>query len=226
MGLTDVFSTREPRVVYQDYWRLVKTQPDRPKETYHCAYLIDWINTSARNFRGVLADASLAFEKSQSAWNLSTTCHLLSLELNKRLDMDKVTKIVCFGLGDMCRKPPEWVMRSESLHGHDVEASFVQPSMLQHAIALTMMKICHDKTGNAVDLLAQDPDYTEQAKTILEINGFSVVGQHGAGGFAEVDDNSVVFSVFVKAPLKQIIADIARPILIITDGFEVFNDSA
>lgn len=107
----------------------------------------------------------------------------------------------------------------------ELEASFVRPSMVQHSIALTIAKICHDSTANEVQLLAQDPDYTKEAKEILKGNGFSIVGEFGAGGFAEVDDNSVVFSVFVEAPLKQIIADIARPLLIISTDVEVFNDS-
>jgi hypothetical protein len=97
--------------------------------------------------------------------------------------------------------------------------------MVQHSIALTIAEICRSRIGNEVQLLAQDPDYTEEAKDILKANGFSIVGEFGAGGFAEVDDDSVVFSVFVEAPLKQIIADIARPVLIISTGFDVFNDS-
>jgi len=42
--------------------------------------------------------------------------------------------------------------------------------------------------------------------------GFEIVGQHGARGFAEVDDDSVVFSAWVSAPVKQVIADLARPV--------------
>jgi hypothetical protein len=72
-------------------------------------------------------------------------------------------------------------------------------------------------------LLAQDPDYTEQAQEILKGNGFSLVGRFGAGGFAEIDDNSVAFSAFVEAPLKQIIADIARPLLIILRSLGTAN---
>lgn len=112
-----------------------------------------------------------------------------------------------------------------SSDGHNLEAEFVRDSMVQHSIALTIAEICHGSTGKEVELLAQDPDYTEQAKEILKGNGFSLVGEFGAGGFAEVDDNSVVFSAFIEAPLKQIIADTARPVLIISTGFDVFNNS-
>lgn len=97
--------------------------------------------------------------------------------------------------------------------------------MIQHSIALTIAEMCHETGASKVELLTQDPDYTNEAKEMLTEKGFSIVGEFGAGGFAEVDNDSVVFSVFVEAPLKQIIADIARPPLIISTGFEVFNDS-
>jgi hypothetical protein len=166
------------------------------------------------------------FEEHKRAWNNSMSCKLLTSQLERVSAIKKeVTKIVCFGLGDMCRKPPEWLRRQPNLEEHELEASFVRPSMVQHSIALTMAEICHDSTGDEIQLLAQDPDYTEEAIEILKRNGFSTIGQFGAGGFAEVDDNSIVFSVFVKAPLKQIIADTARLFLIISTDFEVFNDS-
>lgn len=107
----------------------------------------------------------------------------------------------------------------------NVEVDFVRGSMSQHSIALTIAQICCGSAENEVQLLAQDPDYTDKAKEMLGKNGFSIVGEFGAGGFAEIDDNSVVFSAFVEAPLKQIIADIARPALIISTKFETFNDS-
>ncbi|CAJ2514328.1 Uu.00g024470.m01.CDS01 [Anthostomella pinea] len=88
-----------------------------------------------------------------------------------------------------------------------------------------MAEVCCESGANEVQLMAQDPDYTEQTKEILEKNGFTIVGQFGAGGFAEIDEESVVFSAFVEAPLKQIIADIARPTVIIGTTFGAFNDN-
>jgi hypothetical protein len=170
-------------------------------------------------------NSNLAFEENMLIWKKSTSCKLLRSQFEEMLITKKVTKIVCFGLGDICRKPPEWLRRQTSSGEHELETSFVRARMVQHSIALTLAEICLHNTGNKVQLLAQDPDYTEQAKEILEGHGFSIVGQFGAGGFAEIDDNSLVFSVFVEAPLKQIIADIARPLLIISTAFEVFNDS-
>ncbi|KAJ5931863.1 hypothetical protein N7516_006352 [Penicillium verrucosum] len=98
----------------------------------------------------------------------------------------------------------------------------VMGCMIQHSMALTIAQLCR---GNEIvpSLLAQDPDYTEVAETILTKKGFKVVGPHGAGGFAEIEDESIVISPFAAAPVKQIIADLARPVLIISTGFDVFN---
>lgn len=134
-------------------------------------------------------------------------------------------KVICFGLGDICRKPPEWMKRQAGKDFQTHDAEFVSDAMLQHAIALAMRHICSGLAGHRIPLLAQDPDYTEEGKKILMDSGFSIVGEHGAGGFAEIDDGSLVFSGCVEAPLKQIIADIARPPIIISTGFDVFNDS-
>lgn len=70
--------------------------------------------------------------------------------------------------------------------------------------------------GAAVRLLTQDPGYTDEKKKLLRDIGYEVVGEYGARGFAEVDEESIVFSTFTKAPVKQVIADFARPVAIIT----------
>ena len=61
-------------------------------------------------------------------------------------------------------------------------------------------------------------------KEILNSYSFLIVGQFGSGGFAEIDDHSVVFSISVEALLKQIIADIKRPLFIFCTQLETFNN--
>lgn len=78
---------------------------------------------------------------------------------------------------------------------------------------------------NNIQLLAQDPGYTEEAQKLLKAKGFLIVGLFGAGGFAEIDDDSVVFSAYIAAALIQIIADVACPALNITTEFSILNDS-
>ncbi|KAL5357617.1 hypothetical protein BJX96DRAFT_144876, partial [Aspergillus floccosus] len=95
--------------------------------------------------------------------------------------------------------------------------------MIQHSMALTIAQLC--RGIETVSLFAQDPDYTKVAERILTKKGFRIVGPHGAGGFAEIDEESIVISPFAAAPVKQIIADLARPVLMISTGFEVFNSN-
>ncbi|CZT51320.1 uncharacterized protein RSE6_12448 [Rhynchosporium secalis] len=97
--------------------------------------------------------------------------------------------------------------------------------IVQHSIAMTSADVCRKSAKNRIRLLAQDPDYTMQSQKILEEYGFEIVGKFGAGGFSEINEESIVFSPFVSAPVKQILADIARPALVISDGFGAFNDS-
>ncbi|CAI7613289.1 unnamed protein product, partial [Penicillium viridicatum] len=90
-------------------------------------------------------------------------------------------------------------------------------------MAITIAQLC--RGNETVPLLAQEPDYTELAEKILTKKEFKIVGPHGAGGFAEIDEESIVISAFAAAPIKQIIADLARPMLIISTGFNVFNSN-
>ncbi|KAM3504989.1 hypothetical protein MY10362_003224 [Beauveria mimosiformis] len=221
----------KPCVRFQEYWSLVKEKPEGPEQTYLCSYLPSWSNTTARSFRGVMADPDALFEKKRLAWNESRSCALLRMQLEQIPAMKRVEKIICFGLGDICRRPAEWVRRHLAKHD-DAEARFVRNAMIQHAIALTLAQICNSSSsssssagGRKVKLLAQDPDYTDEAKEMLTKHGFTIVGDYGAGGFAEVDNDSMVVSLFVEAPLKQIVADIARPLMMVSTGFGVFNDS-
>ncbi|KFH48287.1 hypothetical protein ACRE_007560 [Hapsidospora chrysogenum ATCC 11550] len=215
----------KPYVKFKEYWRLVKEQPDGPTETYLCSYLVDWKNRTSRDFRAVIDDPRAIFAEVQLRWRQSSSCALLRRQLGALLGTKKVTKLICFGLGDMCRQPPEWYMRQTASTPGSVTEN-VRASTLQHSIAMTMAEFCRNKDGAGdVQLLAQDPDYTPTTEEILRDSGFSIVGRFGAGGFAEIDDETLVFSAFVEAPLKQIIADIARPALIISTGPDTFNNS-
>lgn len=93
--------------------------------------------------------------------------------------------------------------------------------MIQHSMALTIAQLC--RGNETLPLIAQDPDYTEVAEDVLTKKEFKIVGTHGAGGFAEIDEDSIIISPFTAAPIKLIIADLARPVLIISTGFDVFN---
>ncbi|KAH8904778.1 hypothetical protein BR93DRAFT_980511 [Coniochaeta sp. PMI_546] len=216
----------KPYVKFQEYWHQVRTTPDGPPETYQCTYLVDWTNQTVPNYEGPIEGVRLLFENSQKRWNASATCKAFTSQLRQLLSQDvnrkQVTKIVCFGLGELNLKPPDWWRIENNSRPDDeqeTETSLIEGALTHHAIALTMASIARSLIRNgdtgAVRLLTQDPCYSDDTKDMLRELGFEVVGDHGACGFAEMDDESIVFSAFAKAPVKQIIADLARPAVII-----------
>jgi len=94
-------------------------------------------------------------------------------------------------------------------------------ALTHHAIALTMADVTRSfaETGDmGVKLLTQDPGYSDETKHMLREIEFEVVGEYGAQGFAELENESIVFLAFARAPGKQIIADLAWPAAIICAG--------
>ncbi|KAL4805373.1 hypothetical protein BDV18DRAFT_140778, partial [Aspergillus unguis] len=213
----------KPHVKYQEYWQLVKAQPNGPVETYLCSYIVDWSNQTARNFRELIAQPMQVFDEKQLLWQNSKTCSQLAALIQDVLGTNTVKKILCFGLGDFCRSAPEWLKKQHDSWDENLEVKNVMGCMIQHSMALTIAQLC--RRNETLPLLAQDPDYTKVAEDILTKKEFKIVGTHGAGGFAEIDDDSIIISPFAAAPVKQIIADLARPLLIISTGFEVFNSN-
>ncbi|KAJ5161030.1 hypothetical protein N7492_006422 [Penicillium capsulatum] len=211
----------KPHVKYQEYWQLVKAQPHGPIETYLCSYIVDWTNLTARNFRELIAQPTQVFEEKDLLWQNSKSCKQLTTLVKELLGRNTVKKVLCFGLGDFCRSAPEWLKRQHNSWDENSEIKHVMGCMIQHSMALTIAQHC--RGNETVPLLAQDPEYTDLAKELLTEKKFKIVGPYGAGRFAEIDEESIVISPFAAAPVKQIIADLARPVIIISTGFEVFN---
>jgi len=161
------------------------------------------------------------FDEKHLLWQNSKTCKHLAALVRDILGTNTVKKVLCFGLGDFCRTAPEWLKKQHDSWDENSEVKNVMGYMIQHSMALTIAQLC--RGNKTLPLLAQDPDDTEVAEDILTKKEFKIVGPHGAGGFAEIDEESIVISPFTAAPVKQIIADLARPMLIISTGFEVFN---
>ena len=90
------------------------------------------------------------------------------------------------------------------------------PSMAQHTLALTVRDLLASGYGEGsqeIKCYAQDPMYKAEDKTVLAEAGFTVVDD--PRGFLHVDDASVVISVSSDIPVRQIVADIARPAIVI-----------
>ena len=72
------------------------------------------------------------------------------------------------------------------------------------------------ESGSEIRCYAQDPIYTSIDKQVLRDVGITVVDN--PKGFLEVDEASVVFCSYPNIPIRQVVADIARPALIIWNG--------
>ncbi|KAI2463301.1 hypothetical protein F4781DRAFT_440726 [Annulohypoxylon bovei var. microspora] len=192
-----------PRLKTQRYWRLK--------------------NQTVPRYEGVIEYSKSLFETRRQLWNNSITCELFRAQLQRLLNTGKrrITKVVCFGLGDMVTKTAEWEMNHRrETEQQASETSDVEGSLMQHAMALTMAEAIRHHTGVSVELKAQDPGYREQTNEILSENGFKIVDKCGAGGFAEIDEDTLVFAAFVSTAISEVLADIARPALVITTGGE------
>ncbi|KAI1326905.1 hypothetical protein F5Y16DRAFT_410582 [Xylariaceae sp. FL0255] len=214
--------TGRPYIKFRHYWSLLSSKPEGPPETWHCSYLVDW-DSEERLLRGVFSKEDIAslYRETKQRWRASLSYRLLETQLKMLLDGKKVTKVVCFGLGDLHRRPPRWWLEAERKQNpKGVESDARMFSLVQHSVVLTIADILRSraKKDTHVRLLTQDPDYLEQTRELLEEDGFEIVGMFGAGGFAEVDDESLVFSVYPSVPVNQIIADVARPVLMIING--------
>ncbi|KAJ5929033.1 hypothetical protein N7454_006881 [Penicillium verhagenii] len=188
----------KPLIKYQGYWQLVQKKPDGPAETYLCSYLVDWMNQTERNFREFIPQPLQLFDEKQLLWQNSTTCKQLAALVHGLLGTNTVKKVICFGLGDFCRTAPQWVKEQDDSWNENSEVDNVMPCMIQHSMALTIAQLCH---GNEpVPVLTQDPDYTKATEEIVAKKGFQIIGPHGAGGFAEIDDESIVISAFCCRP--------------------------
>jgi hypothetical protein len=124
----------------------------------------------------------------------------------------EVSKVVCLGLGSFSEQ-----------FGTDTgitvsDRNPIYRPMRRHAVAVSIAKAFTNYTrakGKAITLYAQDPAYTDNDKNLLREIGFEPVPGYGARGFGLIDDETVVFSCCPTAPVKQIVADLARPVAMI-----------
>ncbi|RHZ68006.1 hypothetical protein CDV55_106156 [Aspergillus turcosus] len=88
-------------------------------------------------------------------------------------------------------------------------------SAVQHAFLLTLKSFLQESnlgTGE-VACYAQDPGYSQMDVLVLEKSDIKVL--EDPEGFLEMDDASLVFSCAPNICVKEIVADIARPLVLI-----------
>ena len=91
----------------------------------------------------------------------------------------------------------------------------------QHALILTIRTVLLEvDSRHGSDLVpltcySQDPRYTPNDKIVLKDHFITVIDD--PRGFLEVDESTTVISIAPNIPLKEVIADIARPAMMILD---------
>ncbi|CAH0058872.1 unnamed protein product [Clonostachys solani] len=139
-------------------------------------------------------------------WLNSSLCKEISEIIGSTVDISRpVTRIVCFGLGSLARSIEDPVRMADDglpVHGPGT----------QHAAALTLSTILGERLGREpLPVMVQDPAYSEADKKILKEAGIEVIGGFGSLGFTHVDEETIVFSCHPNIPVRQIVADIAKP---------------
>ncbi|KIW16836.1 hypothetical protein PV08_04026 [Exophiala spinifera] len=97
-------------------------------------------------------------------------------------------------------------------------------SAFQHALILTLRDILSKRheSVNDIKCYAQDPFYTDIDREVLERSGITVL--NNPQGFLEVDDSTVVLSFCPDVPVRQVIAEIALPAMMIWDKIRFFEN--
>lgn len=149
-----------------------------------------------------------AWEETKHHWVNSQTYRELLETLATIQCPPNANKLICFGLGSL-----DGEERSPSLQelAKDEETP-LRAAMTQHLAAQTMASVFGAQIGKPpLRIMAQDPAYAPGQVAFLAEVGIEVVPGIGALGFTYVDDDSIVFSCSPDVPVKQIVADIAKP---------------
>ncbi|KAJ5160127.1 uncharacterized protein N7482_007131 [Penicillium canariense] len=148
-------------------------------------------------------EVAQAFQGHFQDWQETEVCQQLKQVLHRHAATHRITKVVGLALSAM------------SIRVDDCPRSYIQ-----HALLLTLRNWLAERDGTEVTCYAQDPGYRSVDKEVLRAHNIQVIDDPQA--WLEIDDQSVVFSVAPNVPVKEIVADIARPGIIIWErvGFE------
>lgn len=136
-----------------------------------------------------------ALDAGVKAWDSSEECERIAAALTASTILNKVTKVIAFACCTMSGY--------EAIH---------KRSIAQHALILTIKDILRKNSLTAdgnIRCYAQDPIYTDADRVVLEAKGIHIL--EDPHGFLEVDNSSIVIAFSPNVPVRQIVADIARP---------------
>lgn len=122
---------------------------------------------------------------------------------------------------EMCRRVVQILESSVSGHGIEkivavslasISNNYEHRSAFQHAFVLTLREWLLARQ-ESICCYAQDPVYNDVDKIVLGEHGIEVIDDPRA--WLELDNRSILFSCASNVPVKEIVADIARPAVVI-----------
>lgn len=147
------------------------------------------------------------FQTRLQQWMAKKAFRTLESILSNSAAKHKIDKVIGLACGSMA---------SDDLPGHG------NAPYDQHAQILTVQKWAANQFSHDVACYVQDPAYTKLDESVLNEHGIQVIEDPQA--WLEVDDSSVVLSFFPNIPVREIIADLARPAVLICNRFSVDED--
>lgn len=137
-----------------------------------------------------------SFRTSRESWEASQMCKDLGSTLESIPKTLNIEKVLGFSCGSMS------IDRTSSR------------SEFQHALILTVREWLRVRSRSGrIPCYVQDPVYTGIDKSTLKESNVAVLDD--PQGLLGIDDSSVVFSCSSNIPIKEIVADIARPAVLI-----------
>lgn len=195
-----------PSLDYQTYQQLIRqaySAAYSPKRAF-CPLQICYTSMELGKSMGVDLTRD-AFVAGYKDWKAGEACQSLRRALESTTIPGPITKIIAFANSGISNRNEAWRSRS----------------IMQHALMLTLRDFIKSFVfGVEVKCFAQDPVYGEADRVVLQEVGITVLDDPRA--FLEVDDQSVVISFAPNIPVRQIVADLARPAILI---WNTVNDS-
>lgn len=153
------------------------------------------------------AEANAHWQALDPAWDPSPARdHLLGWVRSpaRAAAVAQVDKVFGFGLGPVCA-------------GAVTPIYLPGVHLLEHMAVLSVAAEIARLNNNSrsVTVYTADPGYTAECKKALAAMGVQVVDGFGARGFTMVDERSIVFTKYPSFPVREILADLCRPIALI-----------
>ncbi|KAH6650288.1 hypothetical protein F5144DRAFT_555809 [Chaetomium tenue] len=201
--------TAKPRLDYHGLFQLMSTDSSQPGGLGRAYLPIDIVQeTEIRDVKtGELIvpwlmlnheEVRERFYRDLAFWKRTVPFSHLRWLLGSTGITHSIKNVVAFGCGTITR------LKDQEIH---------QRSTSQHAVMLEVRDFVKKSLGVEVQCFAQDPAYTSIDKQVLGELGITVLDDPRA--WLQVENGSVVIAIEPTIPTTEIIADIAKPGVII-----------